>query len=131
MASARNIALTGAVTGNANFDGSGNISIVTKQGNIIELTGSINVTPGSTSTIDINYPAGCSKSNIVPVAFGDKTVSSKEWNYGFGMDNSGSSLNGGGTKLLIMNSDKIRIGLTNIASTQKTYYYRLLFMKIA
>jgi hypothetical protein len=43
LATARNIALTGAVTGNANFDGSGNISIATTATSdpVITLTGAV------------------------------------------------------------------------------------------
>lgn len=130
LATKRKISLTGAVTGNVDFDGAGNVEILTKQANIKILTGSINVAAESTSTTDISYPSGFTKDNALPIAFGNRTIDTKEWNYGFGEDNSGSSLNGGGSKLLIMNADKIRIGLTNISTTQKTYYYKIILMKI-
>ena len=64
LATARNIALTGAVTGNANFDGSGNLSIATTKNHthpIDEITwaGGQNLTPTATAngqewSIDLN-----------------------------------------------------------------------------
>lgn len=61
LATARNIKIQGAVSGNANFDGSNNVVINVVQANIAVLTGNI-TTPAAgnsvtTGTVEINYPA--------------------------------------------------------------------------
>lgn len=69
LATPRNIALQGAVNGNANFDGSGNITITTTQANIAVLTGTITLSEGSGS-IDVTYPSGYTKDNCIAIAMG-------------------------------------------------------------
>ena len=59
LKTARKIALTGAVSGSANFDGSGNVSISTTQNNIAILTGSFK---GNTT---VNLPKGFTSKNSV------------------------------------------------------------------
>lgn len=61
LATARKIALTGAVSGNVNFDGSGNVSIATTQANIAVFTQTID--PTSTGVISFNYPTGFNQNN--------------------------------------------------------------------
>ena len=74
LQTARNIKLQGAVSGNANFDGSGNIIINTTQSNIAILTGSTVVNASSSKTVTINYPSGYTESNCIPVAFALKST---------------------------------------------------------
>lgn len=61
----RNIALTGAVTGNANVDGSGNVTIATTQANIAVLTSNLT---GVSRTKELSYPSGYNMNNCVVVA---------------------------------------------------------------
>ena len=63
LATARKIALTGAVSGNVNFDGSGNVSIATTQANIAILNE--NITPSENSVVNFNYPSGFTQSNCI------------------------------------------------------------------
>lgn len=56
LQNARNIKLQGAVSGNANFDGSTNITINTEQANIAVLTGNITISNGE-GTTNVAYPA--------------------------------------------------------------------------
>lgn len=76
----RNIALSGAVSGNANVDGSGNVTITTTQANIKLLTGTINLTNG-VGNVDINYPTGFTYSNCVPIVLGIEGVYTNTTSY--------------------------------------------------
>lgn len=80
LATARNIALAGAVKGNVNFDGSGNVTITTTQNNIFVLTGTVSLSNGSGSTA-INYPSGLNKDNCIPFMSGLNT-SGTYYDYG-------------------------------------------------
>ena len=65
----RKIAISGAVSGNANVDGSGDVTIDVSQANIAILTG--NVIPDSDSyQIKLNLPEGYSNSNCVVISCG-------------------------------------------------------------
>lgn len=67
LKTSRNIALTGAVSGNVNFDGSGNAVITTTQTNIAVLSGTIN--PGTMPRdIIMNYPTGFDNTNSVLIS---------------------------------------------------------------
>ncbi len=63
LQTARNIKLQGAVSGNTNFDGSGNVTITTTQSNIATLTGTANG-----NNLEINYPSGFSKDNCICIS---------------------------------------------------------------
>ncbi len=63
LQNARNITLSGAVSGNANFDGSENITITTTQGNITVLTGIVNG-----NGLEIDYPTDFTKDNCVCIS---------------------------------------------------------------
>lgn len=69
LKTARKITLTGAVSGNVNFDGSGNVSISTTQANITVLTGKITL-ESSGGSANVNYPTGFTKDNCIVVACG-------------------------------------------------------------
>lgn len=81
LKTARNIALSGAVTGNANFDGSGNVTISTAQNNIFVLSGNITLSNGSGST-SIAYPNGCNASNCVVISIGASRTNNNYLEYG-------------------------------------------------
>lgn len=70
LKTARNIKIQGAVSGNANFDGSANVTINTIQNNIEVLKGSISISASDTSgifngtaSVTVAYPAGYTKDN--------------------------------------------------------------------
>lgn len=61
LQTARNIAISGAVKGSANFDGSGNVIITTSQNNIFVLTGNIKMPSANSNSlrggVEIDYPS--------------------------------------------------------------------------
>lgn len=66
LATARKITINGAVSGNQNFDGSGNITITTTQNNIAVLTGTLTSAGGYYKQLD--YPSGYNKNNCVVIS---------------------------------------------------------------
>ena len=62
LQTARNIALTGDVTGSVSFDGSKNVSMVTNLANVVVLTGTM-----SNGSKTISYPSGYNKDNCVVI----------------------------------------------------------------
>lgn len=84
LATARNIKLQGAVSGNANFDGSANITINTTQANIATLTGSVK------NEKTLSYPSGFNKSNCVVIsAMFDGPSTAVSWTTGALFNSSG------------------------------------------
>lgn len=69
LATARNIKLQGAISGNANFDGSANITINTSLANVAVLTGTITsaATDTGVKTISIKYPTGYNQNNCIVI----------------------------------------------------------------
>lgn len=55
--------MQGAVSGNVNFDGSGNVTIITTQANIAVVRGNITMTNGEGTLDNINLPAGFTSDN--------------------------------------------------------------------
>ena len=92
LATARNIALTGAVSGNANFDGSGNISISTTNTNIAILNEI--VTPAETSVIHFAYPSGYTQNNcfVLSAMVSNELTTNKIPTWGNTFDVAGLSL---------------------------------------
>lgn len=80
LATARNIALSGAVKGSAKFDGSKDVTITIIQNNIFVLSGTVSLNNGYGSK-SINYPSGCNKNNCVPFMSGLNT-SGNYYDYG-------------------------------------------------
>lgn len=80
----RNIALSGAVSGNANVDGSGNVTIITTQANVAIINATI-TTPAAgseTTTVntDVNYPSGFTMANSVIISLqANNTGSEESW----------------------------------------------------
>lgn len=125
LKTARQIALTGAVSGSTNFDGSGNVNINTTQSNIKVLSGSVNLTNGS-GMADLEYPSGYNSSNCVPISIGCTRSSSSNY-YEFGHVASsfilGAYLNP--TKIQVKSFSPNNVGPTgNIP-------YKLVLMKIS
>lgn len=81
----RNIALSGAVKGNANFDGSGNVEISTTQNNIFVLTGKISLSNGTGST-SVSYPTGLNSTNCIPIAVGIDITNTSIFRYYYGIN---------------------------------------------
>lgn len=147
LKNARKISLGGAVSGNANFDGSGNITITTTQANIAVIEGTMTLdanTPEAlaqgqwTSTQKtFSYPAGYNKSNCIVLAFG--TIQQSYYDskgYSF-QDLSGTNttslayLVGAIPKNVALQTDNIHMWIANINTESKVVKYKIVLMKIS
>lgn len=131
----RNIALTGAVSGNANFDGSGNITITTTQANIITLTGTFNTPAAGSGTLngtaEINYPTGLNKDNCMVIGIlTHGTVNTNIWSTP--QSPAYSTTKGNGDAIVTLMADKIRVSVTKAddAFDSQTITYKIVLMKI-
>ena len=136
LKTARQIALTGAVSGSANFDGSGNVSITTTQANIAIITGSTTTTNDSlTATTKVNYPNGFNVNNCVVIAImGGRTVGGIDypWTTSLGKDSS-SYLLGCAELGVSLDADAITVRRSKISEVEalSTKKFKLVLMKIS
>lgn len=72
LATARNIKMQGAISGNVDFDGSKAVTINTTQSNIAVVTGTITVysSDPKQGSGNINYPTGYTRDNCIPLSIG-------------------------------------------------------------
>lgn len=68
LQTARDIKLQGTVSGNAKFDGSGDITINTTQANIAKVNGTISLTKGQGSSGVVAYPSNFNMNNCVVIS---------------------------------------------------------------
>ncbi len=141
LQTARNIELSGAIKGKANFDGSGDIIINTSQDNIAIINGSITLQANPQSNLDnnsekqtileIDFPKGFNKDNCVCIAFGMKAAEERNYSYGVGFSASYRSVTGSLIRDVILDTSKIKLNVWQMATSEKTAYYRLVLMKIS
>lgn len=144
----RNIALSGAVKGNANFDGSGNVEINTTQNNIAIITGTLKLKANTSelaienrctyTDIKINYPNGFAADNCVVISYGRQNNSN--FGYAYGWDNyidSMDSLLGIVPMRINLYGDstteyanKIRLQIGNLTTNEVSVPYKIVLMKI-
>lgn len=134
LATARKINVNGAVSGSANFDGSGNVTITTTQANIAVLTGTIK------EDININYPSGYNKNNCIVIsAMMKKTETDARYGYG-SVFNSAIFLTGGVPIMVSLGDNNILISAKQILlSSEMTLYksleaemnYKVVLMKVS
>lgn len=132
LKTARQIALTGAVSGSANFDGSGNVSITTKQTNIAILTGNFSLNSSTGYTADINYPDGYNKNNCVVIAFGivlRDDSNGKGYNFLGNYTDSGDALNNALNRSVNLRNSNIHITVNETGATGN-YTYKIVLIKI-
>lgn len=140
LQTARNISLSGDVTGSVSFDGSKNVSINTNLANVAILSGQVTVkksdSPGSawkeTRVENINYPTGFNKSNCVLISFSSNRTTNSNKYY-----TSDSNIAGASVGMVTGNipryanlSDKITLCFNNWGSSNLTIHYELVLMKI-
>lgn len=128
----RNIKLQGAVSGNADFDGSGNVTINTTQSNIAVLSGSFDVEATTYGKTTINYPSGFTVDNCVLISLGIYAYTKNGYNYygqmsEFTSDIGYSSLN----RKINLDSTGIILQAENKATSSKTITYKIVLMKIS
>lgn len=135
LKTARNIKLQGAVSGNVNFDGSGNVVITTTQANIAVLTGSFEL-PGSgtlAGSVNINYPTGYSKDNSIIISLmGHGKVNDSWWSTSTAPDFNTALTRGTGNLGASLKSSNITISAQKIdaSANADTITFKLVLMKI-
>lgn len=139
LQTARNIKLQGAVSGNANFDGSSNITITTTQANIAILTGTVNG-----DNLELDYPAGFTKDNCICISAMLQNPNNVSGTWGLctgGIFNSSSYVTGSmPSKILLSTKINIQLRIVNIIdgegqtvyanSTTANFNYKIVLMKV-
>ena len=148
LKTARQIALTGAVSGSANFDGSGNVSITTTQANIAIITGQMTVNANSSSGLQnntvgltntsISYPQGYNWKNCVVIATGlINQLYENDKGYAYGDTFSSNTfsqgqLSGAVTRSVDLQPEKILLTVGNFNNNNSyVYKYKIVLMKIS
>lgn len=144
----RQISMSGAVSGSANFDGSGNVNIVTTQANIAVLTGSLDATTQQQDKSyrkTINYPQGFNYNNCIVIAHAiDNEDEHIRWGTGATFD-SISYINGAMPCYVSLVESGIDIRIKNIIVSDNetnpddvlvfpltgTYNYKIVLLKIS
>ena len=142
LQTARNISLTGDVTGSASFDGSKNVSISAKLANIAVLTGTVNATAASGDThsfnsVKINFPNGFNANNCIVLSwYIHRQGSSNNYGNAFGctsVSDSRTWLRGGYPSMItfnFQNDNKITFTLENPITSATNFDYKIVLMKI-
>ena len=145
LQTARSIAISGAVKGSANFDGSGNVTINTSQNNIFVLTGKMTIdgktgdTDFAYSNVHLSFPSGLNRDNCVVLAFGTKNSDNIGYTYGNLYSQSTISwamLFASGPKAVSLggrdaSNDWIIVHGSNYSDTAITFYYKIVLMKVS
>ena len=144
LKTARQIALTGAVSGSTNFDGSGNVSIITKQANIASVTGELSTIPASGestsfNTATLDFPSGFNSDNCIVIGWyvHHKTEDPNAYGKAFGYTNpldSRTWLRGGVASMVTFNhkgNGKITFTLEAPFTSSYTYEFKIVLMKIS
>lgn len=137
LATARNIKLQGAVSGNVNFDGSGNVVITTTQANIAVVTGIIEMPEKSNSvlggTTEINYPEGFTKDNSVIISLMSHNSVYKDYWSTPSINNSNSMILGNGNLRASLRSEFIKVyaDKVNIEENRKDITFKIVLMKVS
>lgn len=79
---ARTIGVSGAISGNASVDGSGNVIINTTQNNIAVLNGNLTGSDSPTLTGTLAYPEGYNQNNCVVISYAIKHKNKDFWHTG-------------------------------------------------
>lgn len=136
LQTARNIALTGDITGSTNFDGSGNVTIMTDLANIAVLTGTM-----SNGSATISYPNGYNKDNCVVISTMLKRVgvaSTRGYSSGTtflpadGTSGSISSKTELQTSSIVLSGRHLYLSNNGVTVMEVNYdiYYKIVLMKI-
>ncbi len=128
----RNIKLQGAVSGNADFDGSGNVVIETAQANIAVITGSFSIEASTAKKVKtISYPNGFTSNNCTVISFGTYYHSSKGYSFGHHSNDSIGLLLATNDRDITLCSDGIELWYNNIVTDSVTIYYQVVLLKIS
>lgn len=82
LQTARNITLSGDVTGSASFNGSANVTITTNLANVAVATGTVRVSSSSDfGNGNIAYPSGFNKDNCIPISVAIYNSTDPRWDF--------------------------------------------------
>lgn len=147
LKTARNIKIQGAVSGNASFDGSKDVTINVTQANIAVVTGTMEITMTKdmeqvfTGTKYIDYPTGYTSDNSIIIAIGAK-ASGENKQYGYGsITETGTALNRGiiekgitltsNSLLLYCRYDGLNLGGVASETKKETISFKIILMKVS
>lgn len=135
LQTARNIALTGDVTGSTNFDGSGNVTITTDLTNVAVLTGI-----ATNGDAEIDYPVGFNASNCVVISHMLQRSGSANGYYAGSTLETSNGTTGALPNYVTLASSKIYLHIRQIFITSNSQiiagdvnydiYYKIVLMKI-
>lgn len=132
LATARNIKLQGAVSGNTNFDGSGNVVINTENNNFSLIEHTISVEANSRSEDYLNFPNGFTRDNCMVVSWSTKEDNSSYINSDINFN--GNIVNDNYDAKLFFYSDGSSYIRIMVDNTQQAYNtkikFKILLMKI-
>lgn len=132
LQNSRSINIAGAVKGNANFDGSSNITINTTQNNIETLTGSMSIAASSSENKTISYPSGINKDNCIVLAVGlaSSTNTAKGYNFIGTYNDSSDGLNNAFYRRLNLTDEGIKLTVKNPNTSTMTVLYKISLLKL-
>lgn len=119
---ARTIGVSGAVSGSASIDGSGNVTITTTQANIAVLTGQFTGSGTTTTTKDISFPSGYNNTNcvILSAMLQNNANAQGSWGTGTTLDSS-SVVSGAFPAAITINNSGIHINIKQIGIINNEY----------
>lgn len=135
---ARTIGVSGAVSGSASIDGSGNVTITTTQANIATITATI-TTPGSggatTVNTDINYPTGYTMANSRIISLQSRNTGNDEESWSTVGDIGSALEEQAGVYGLraAQRSGNIRVYISKVSeqASSKTIQIRIILLKVS
>ncbi|MCI8486396.1 MAG: hypothetical protein HFJ20_04775 [Clostridia bacterium] len=141
LKTARNIKLQGAISGNANFDGSANITINTTQTNIKIISGNATLTANTNeyvtdnnrctmTNISIKYPTDFSSSNCRVLSTAIKMEAQSYYTYGWSNYLSATEmLKGVLPNNVALKESEIILSIGNLSTNAKNVQYEIVLIK--
>lgn len=128
----RKITINGALSGNANVDGSKDITITVSQANMAILTGSFTANAETAARVKtIAYPTGYNKSNCVIIAYGRQYSENVGYAFGHHSNDSAGMMYASNDGNACLAPDNIELWYRNIAQSKITINYKLVLLKIS
>jgi hypothetical protein len=127
----RKINVSGAINGSVDFDGSEDVTINTTQSNIAVFSGSTTIEASANGKITKDYPTGFNSENCVAIACGIRVVEKKGYEYAGNFATSADLLDNAYKRRVNLNSSNIVLSIENALTESKTFYYKLVLMKIS
>lgn len=105
-----------------------NTSDAILKGQMRFLDGNVYCEAESNGVAQLTYPDGFNKNNCILIAFASSSTTS-EYKYGHTSNTSYGIISGTNDSFVTLGINNIIINFTNIATTEKTYYFRIVLLK--